>query len=252
MNPKKKRALMPSGNLDNPAATHPWPPVAVHGEEQDPRNQPTMKPKSFNFIFAPIFRRECVANSAVIAEARESAIANSLDPDDAIDFSDGADGWFKISPYGVFRGRAPGRPQHVSVANAKLMEGEFNSLLGKLGRKFRSIPIYHGHPDVDPELWPDDRRIGKITKLEARADGLWGYAEWNSLGEDNKREGWWIYPSPRWDQAPGKDRCEPDRLRSIVHTSRGRLVIVEEEQTKNGRLALKSMHFKDTKKPSKP
>lgn len=203
-----------------------------------PHIQTPMKTKYLNSIFFLLFQREGMANSSAVVDARESDIANALDPNDAIDFSEGADGWFKISPYGVFRGRNPGRPQHISIDNAKLMEGEFNSLLGKLGRKFRGIPIYHGHPDVDPELWQDDRRIGKITKLEARADGLWGYAEWNSLGEDNKREGWWIYPSPRWDQAPGKDRFAPDRLISVGLTNQPR--IQESEPVFNSQLETKT------------
>ncbi|MCU0751431.1 MAG: phage protease [Akkermansiaceae bacterium] len=183
-----------------------------------------MKPKLLNSIFHSLFHaRESVENTAALAEVRESDIANSLDPSDAIDFSESADGWFKISPYGTFRGKTPGRQQHVTPESGALMEAEFNSLLGKLGRKFRGVPIYHGHPDVDPEVWTDDRRIGKVTKLESRADGIWGYAEWNSLGEENKREGWWIYPSPRWDQAPGKTRFEPDRLISIGLTNTPRI-----------------------------
>jgi hypothetical protein len=168
-------------------------------------------------------KRESVANSAA-AEAREAAIANALDPSEAIDFSDTADGWFKISPYGQFRGKVPGRPQTVSQENAAAMVEEFNSVLGKLGRAFRGVPIYHGHPDVDPEIWTDDRRIGKITKLEARPDGLWGLAEWNSIGQENKAEGWWIYPSPRWDAPAGKSSFAPDRLISIGLTNTPRIL----------------------------
>lgn len=168
-------------------------------------------------------QRESVANSA-IADGREAAVANALDPSDAIDFSESADGWFKISPYGTFPGKIPGREQHVSLDNAKAMESEFNSLLGKLGRKFRGVPIYHGHPDVDPTIWTDDRRLGKITQLEARADGLWGFAEWNSIGEQNKAEGWWIYPSPRWDAPVGGKKFSPDRLMSIGLTNTPRIV----------------------------
>jgi hypothetical protein len=187
-----------------------------------------MKLKFLN-LFA---RRESLANSE--SAPRETAVANSLDPADAIDFSETADGWFKISPYGVFRGKTPGRPQTVSLDNARAMEGEFNSVLGKLGRAFRGVPIYHGHPDVDPEIWPDDRRIGKVTKLEARADGLWGLAEWNSIGQENKAEGWWIYPSPRWDAPAGKNSFEPDRLISIGLTNTPR--IVESEPVFNSQL----------------
>lgn len=168
-------------------------------------------------------RRESVANSDAVA-LRETAVANALDPSEAIDFSETADGWFKISPYGQFRGKVPGRPQTVSQDNAAAMVEEFNSVLGKLGRAFRGVPIYHGHPDVDPEIWTDDRRIGKVTKLEARADGLWGLAEWNSIGQENKAEGWWIYPSPRWDAPAGKSTFTPDRLISIGLTNTPRIL----------------------------
>lgn len=177
-----------------------------------------MKLKFLNLLFF----RESIANSDAIA-LREAAVANALDPSDAIDFSEGADGWFKIAPYGTFRGKTPGRPQIVSLDSARTMEGEFNSLLGKLGRKFRGVPIYHGHPDVDPEIWTDDRRIGKVTQLEARADGLWGFAEWNSIGLENKAEGWWIYPSPRWDAPKGQAHFSPDRLMSIGLTNTPRI-----------------------------
>lgn len=174
------------------------------------------------FILATVTAREELANSAAPA-ARETAIANALDPSESIDFSDEANGWFKIAPYGEFRGKTPGRPQHVTIESARAMESEFNSVLGKLGRAFRGIPIYHGHPDVDPEIWTDDRRIGKITKVEARADGFWGHAEWNSIGMENKAEGWWIYPSPRWDAPPGQTRFSPDRLISVGLTNTPRI-----------------------------
>jgi predicted nucleic acid-binding Zn-ribbon protein len=196
-------------------------------------------------LWDEISKRECVANSAVLADVRETAIANALDPTEAIDFSEDADGWFKISPYGTFRGKTPGRPQIVSKDSAQAMEGEFNSALGKLGRKFRGVPIYHGHPDVDPEIWTDDRRIGKVTKLEARADGLWGYAEWNSIGEDNKREGWWIYPSPRWDAPPGQTQFSPDRLISIGLTNTPR--IAESDPVFNSQLETKNNTTMDPK-----
>lgn len=175
------------------------------------QNESTMKKSFINSEITP-------------AMQREAAVANALDPAEAIDFSDTADGWFKISPYGQFRGKVPGRPQTIFYENATAMVEEFNSVLGKLGRAFRGVPIYHGHPDVDPEIWTDDRRIGKITKLDARADGLWGLAEWNSTGLENKAEGWWIYPSPRWDAPAGKTSFTPDRLISIGLTNTPRIL----------------------------
>jgi hypothetical protein len=173
-------------------------------------------------------KREAVAKSAVAEaresianDAREAAIANAYSEAEPLEES--ADGWFKVSPYGVFRGKTPGRQQHFSEDSAKRMVGEFNSLSGKLGRMFRGVPIYAGHPDVDPTIWQDDRRLGKCTKLEARPDGLWAFAEWNSLGRENQTEGFWIYPSPRWDAPASQTRFEPDRLISIGLTNTPRI-----------------------------
>lgn len=203
-----------------------------------------MKTKSFITLFTAMPCRESIANSAVL-DVRESAIANALDPSEAIDFSEGADGWFKIAPYGTFRGKTPGRPQLVSEESARAMETHFNSLLGKLGRAFRGVPIYHGHPDVDPEIWTDDRRIGKVTKVQARPDGFWGFAEWNSIGEENKKEGWWIYPSPRWDAPPGQTQFSPDRLISIGLTNTPR--IAESDPVFNSQLDTKPTKHMDPK-----
>ncbi len=187
-----------------------------------------MKATFLNLFLAMFMRRESMANDIAFGEVRETAIANALDPSDAIDFSESADGWFKIAPYGTFRGSKPGRQQLFTIDSAKAMESEFNSLLGKLGRKFRGVPIYHGHPDVDAEVWPDDRRLGKVTKVESRSDGFWGFAEWNSIGLENKAEGYWIYPSPRWDAPPGqKQFFEPDRLLSVGLTNTPRIAPAE-------------------------
>lgn len=181
-----------------------------------------MKPNILNSIFALVFhRRESIANS----DTREAAIANAFS--EAEPMEESADGWFKVSPYGTFRGKTPGRPQHFTEDAAKRMVSEFNSLRGKLGRMFRGVPIFIGHPDVDPTIWTDDRRLGKATQLEARADGLWAYAEWNSLGRENQAEGFWVYPSPRWDAPVGQPRFEPDRLMSIGLTNTPRIEVSE-------------------------
>ncbi len=180
--------------------------------------KPDMKLKILNSKFLTAFQRESVANSTPAATGREHAVANAADlPLDEVD------GWFKISPFGIFNGRQPGRPQHFGQPQAEAIEQEFNSLRGRLGRMFRGIPIYRGHPDVDPEVWSDDRRLGKIVDLSVRADGLWGLPEWNSLGRENQAEEFWVFPSPRWDAPQGKARFEPDRLISIGLTNTPRI-----------------------------
>ena len=109
-----------------------------------------MKPKHFN-IFR---RREAVANSD---PQRECAVANAADVPME---ESGGDGWFKISPYGVFPGVSANRQQFFGKPQADAIVAEFDSLRGKLGRMFRGLPVYIGHPDVDPKTYTDHRRLG--------------------------------------------------------------------------------------------
>lgn len=86
-----------------------------------------MKSPIYNLLFAAFLpARESVANAA--APVREADVANSADlPLEEID------GWFKIAPYGVFKGRIPGRPQYFGREQALAVEEEFNSVAGRLG-----------------------------------------------------------------------------------------------------------------------
>lgn len=124
--------------------------------------------------------------------------------------------WEMIAPYGEFPTADRKRVQKFGRPQAEAMVATFNSVWHRLGTMFRGVPIFHGHPDVDPKNWPDDRRLGKITEMEAREDGLWGKPEWNALGADNAREGWWLYPSPAWlHPRTAANTVEPDELLSI-------------------------------------
>ncbi len=148
--------------------------------------------------------------------AREALIgAMNSQPVDAGD-------WLQISPYGEFPNKVGlqvfGKPQ------ADKMVAAFNSLLARAARFFRGVPIYRGHPDADPQTWPDDRRLGKIEALEARADGLYGRVAWNDIGQQNIDQGYWVYPSPRWywtqrAAVNGKPAIEPDELISVGLTN---------------------------------
>lgn len=126
--------------------------------------------------------------------------------------------WLQISPYGEFPNRKG--KQIVTKARADMMVVAFNSIVSRASRIFMGLPIYVGHPDVDPDRWPDDRRIGKITALEARADGLYGKVAWNDLGLRNREQGYHVYPSPAWF-FPKNDRgiVEPDELISVGMTN---------------------------------
>jgi hypothetical protein len=183
-----------------------------------------MKTKFFN-IFR---RRESVANDEA---AREADISNAADaPIDEVT----EERWVKIAPFGTYPGSKPDRPQHFYEEEANAMVREFTSFRDKARRMFRGIPIYIGHPDKYPQVYTDHRRLGRITDLQVRPDGLYGEAEWNSLGEENLKEGYWVYPSPRWDAPEGRKEFRPDRLISVGLTNSPR--IVESEPVTNSTL----------------
>lgn len=186
-------------------------------------NEPiTMKPNFLNSIFRQLFQhREAVANEA--AESREASVFNEADAP----IDDVQEGWVKIAPFGVYPGSKPGRLQHFQEEEANAMVREFKSVSGRLGRLFRGIPIYIGHPDKDPAIYTDHRRLGKFTDLQVRPDGLYGEVEWNALGEENLKEGYWVYPSPRWDAPAGRPEFKPDRLISVGLTNMPRIAASE-------------------------
>lgn len=124
--------------------------------------------------------------------------------------------WELIAPYGEFPTANRQKIQKFGRAEADKMVATFNSVWHQLGTLFRGVPIFHGHPDVDPKNWPDDRRLGKIVELRAGATGLEGKPEFNALGLENKAEGWWVYPSPAWlHPLTSANVIEPDELLSI-------------------------------------
>ncbi|HPA20748.1 MAG TPA: phage protease [Verrucomicrobiae bacterium] len=130
-----------------------------------------------------------------------------------------ADGdWQRISAYGDFPNEAG--LQRVGREDAEAMVAAFNSIRGRLGRMFRGLPIFAGHPDADPVRYKDHRRYGKIEELDARDDGLYGRVAWNSLGRENIDEGYMLYPSPRWYLRKDGRHVRPDELISVGLTNR--------------------------------
>lgn len=128
------------------------------------------------------------------------------------------DDWINISPYGEFPNEKG--TQVVDRDAADSMVAAFNSLLGKVGRLFRGLPIYRGHPHQRPDLWPDDARYGRVNELQAREDGLYGKVAWNDLGQKNKEQGYYVYPSPGWKfQKLGGGRIKPRLLDHIGLTN---------------------------------
>lgn len=140
----------------------------------------------------------------------------------------GESGWKRLASYGEtdYWEKQPDNTwrkfnQVFTRDQAVRMVDAFNVTSGK--PNFRGLPIYIGHPDANPQRWPDDKRLGKIIGCEAREDGLWVNVEWNDLGRKNAQEGYYIYPSPAWlfprALAAQTGKVLPDELQSVGLTN---------------------------------
>ena len=145
-------------------------------------------------------------------------------------------GWLLLAPYGETpywheeKTGGGGWKQYRQIftqTQGERMVAAFNALAARRGEKFRGLPIYAGHPDADPVRWPDERRLGGVIGLEARRDGLYVRAAWNDLGEQNRAQGYLVYPSPAWlydlRGARASGIIAPDELRSVGLTNTPRL-----------------------------
>jgi hypothetical protein len=125
--------------------------------------------------------------------------------------------WLQISPYGDFPNKVG--LQRIQKPDAEQMVTAFNSLRGKVSRAFMGLPIYVGHPDVQPDKYADKRRYGKITELAAREDGFYGKVAMNSLGKAALEEGHFQFNSPTWLLKREKNFVRPVELISVGLTN---------------------------------
>ena len=145
------------------------------------------------------------------------------------------DPWLLLAPYGETAYWHEDKPgggwrqfrQVFTRTQGERMAAAFNSLAARKGGAFRGLPIYSGHPDADPRRWPDERRLGGVVAVEARGDGFYVRAAWNDLGEKNRAEGYFVYPSPAWlyDQRAARSSgvIAPEELRSVGMTNTPRI-----------------------------
>jgi len=126
--------------------------------------------------------------------------------------------WEQVTPWGNFPNEKG--LQRVTPVQGRALVAAFNAQAEKSGNSFRGVPIYIGHPDVDPRVYTDHRRIGKIKDLSVRADGLYALVAWNDLGTKNKEEGYAVYPSAVWAfKRVGGGVIEPFELVSVGMTN---------------------------------
>ena len=130
--------------------------------------------------------------------------------------------WIKLTDYGEFP-HARGL-QRLSRESARSMVSYFNSLRGKLARRFGGLPVYIGHPD-DPSFanqpgHRDTRAYAWIQAMDDREDGLWVLPKWGAAGRELLSNAFYKFLSPRWAmKAVEPGVFEPFRLLSVGLTN---------------------------------
>lgn len=104
--------------------------------------------------------------------------------------------------------------QVFDKAGAEEMLTNFRSL----GARSKGLPIYEGHPDVDPKRWPDKSAKGWIKEMELTNSALRLRIKWNAAGHDLVANEKYAYFSPTWGCVAIQGRAgalRPIRLRSV-------------------------------------
>ena len=127
--------------------------------------------------------------------------------------------WYRLVPFGQYAHRKG--MQVVDDGAARAMINYFNSLRGKLMRKFLGLPIYIGHPDDRECGDAGDRTVyGRVEDLKVKGDALWALLRWTKLGEKLFSGGFLRHLSPRWMMRKISDRIfQPIRLISVGMTN---------------------------------
>lgn len=133
------------------------------------------------------------------------------------------DEWIQIAPLGDFP-HAQGI-QRVDALCVSAMAARFNSVRARIGRMFAGVPLFEGHHDSDPQLYPNGRSFGWVMELADRtADGLWARVRWAGEGRELVRSGQYKFVSPLWTgreiaRENGKIVYRPETLLSLALTN---------------------------------
>lgn len=93
---------------------------------------------------------------------------------------------FRIMPVGDFK--RGDRELKITKDRLEALAANANN-----GRPRWHIPLYLGHPT---EQNPDPPKVGNVTKLEVRDDGLYAFPEWTGDGEKAVTDGAYQFNSP--------------------------------------------------------
>lgn len=109
--------------------------------------------------------------------------------------------------------------QRVKPDNVAGLIRKFNEAKTAGGANWPGFPIYKGHPDGPQAAqrgWLDKGRIGWVTGIEPRPDGLYVERTWNEEGQRVARNRQFPYPSVVWDLDPGPGgTLTPDEFVSV-------------------------------------
>lgn len=106
--------------------------------------------------------------------------------------ADARGSWVQIAKQGSFSDPRYGRFQ-ITQADFDKWLANFTRL--SIGDGRAGLP---GDVDHGPEKRGETEAVGWITKLEQRGSGLWGFAEWTSLGRELISERRYLYISPSY------------------------------------------------------
>lgn len=114
--------------------------------------------------------------------------------------------------------------QLFDKASAEAMANELSSLLGKLTRGFRGVPVYAGHPDHhDLKIrtqFPDRKARGWIKEIIAGENEAKFIVAWNELGRSEVEDAQWAGYSPYWLMQPVAGlKARPVKLISFALTN---------------------------------
>ena len=122
-----------------------------------------------------------------------------------------ADNWFQVSPFGSLSA--------LEVGLQIFDQQAANSIVKRCSRaprtvwpdsSWRGLPVFVGHPDLDPKTYPTTSKYGSIQDLEVRADGLWAKPKWSPAGREIVNERALRFSEPALEHG-----ADPERARQL-------------------------------------
>jgi phage I-like protein len=132
------------------------------------------------------------------------------------------DDWVLVTPLGDYAHQMG--IQRLTADGIAAMANRFNSFASRLGRLFGGVPLFEGHHDTDPELYPNGKSFAWVMELQNRADGLWARLKWTDEGRALIQNGNYKFLSPVWNareagRENGRTIYIPESLLSLALTN---------------------------------